>query len=123
MTALPVLDQHLPQRQSGTRDAHQATALQCRDEAFGDPRRIASMASRMRSAAVSGEPTKSISGPGAPKRSIARWLAGAPPGELVERTLLAVGGQPRQRLVEIAFGKVDVGDRGGAGQRTLDEVR
>ncbi len=41
-------DGGVPRRPSGTRGAHQATVLQCREEAFGDPHGITPMASRMR---------------------------------------------------------------------------
>ncbi len=46
--------------------------------------------------------------PGRPEplhRKLPQRLAAAPLGELVERTLLAVGGQPWQRLVEVLLGK------------------
>src|SRR5882724_3429285 len=53
---------------------------------------------------------------------LAQRLAAAPLREGIERALLAIGGQRRQFLVEIEFGKIDVRGRAAAGQRFLDVV-
>src|SRR5947209_2785522 len=48
-------------------------------------------------------------------------LAGTPLLEFVERPGLAVGGQVRQRLIELVAREVDIGDLADAGNCRLDE--
>src|SRR5262249_22796223 len=54
---------------------------------------------------------------------LAQRLSTAPLGELVQRPLLAIGRQMRQRFVQWELREVDVGDAGYSSKRTLDERR
>ncbi|MEJ0017855.1 MAG: hypothetical protein WDN25_15060 [Acetobacteraceae bacterium] len=87
---------------------------------------IASIAWPIRSATVSGEPTKSTSDPGAPNRSMASWRSVFPVphwANLSSDPCSPLVVSRWQRLVEVELREVDVGDGRRAGQRAGDEMR
>ena len=83
---------------------------------------IASIARPISSATVSGEPTNWMPASKPFLRKLPQRLAAAPLSELVERSLLAVRRQMRQRRIKVEAGKINVGDGANGRQRGFDKT-